>query len=249
MMWALFAAAAVLAAAWCAARARGGAVRAGLPHAPPGGAVLVVVIAHPDDEAMFMTPCMIGFREAGYRVKVLCLSNGGADGLGKVREKEMYSSAAGFGVARSDVTVVDDPLLEDGLRTAWDVPYAAALIARHCSSEAEGAHTAVLTFDDHGVSGHPNHIATSRAVRAALRSPNSPISAAYLVVSHAVWYKFTGVLGSLAPSCTGVGVKVGSPWPCLSAMLQHWSQMVWYRWLFIAFSRYTFAVDLEEVRR
>jgi hypothetical protein len=39
------------------------------------GSVLVVV-AHPDDEAMFFVPTIVHFRDAGWRVHVLSLSTG-----------------------------------------------------------------------------------------------------------------------------------------------------------------------------
>ena len=46
------------------------------------------VLAHPDDECMFFTPTICQMREEG-NLYILVLSNGGYDGLGKIREKEM----------------------------------------------------------------------------------------------------------------------------------------------------------------
>lgn len=36
----------------------------------------LILTAHPDDEAMFFSPTILGLREAGWHVKGLCLSNG-----------------------------------------------------------------------------------------------------------------------------------------------------------------------------
>jgi len=47
------------------------------PVSPPssnGHALLV--IAHPDDEAMFFAPTLAALREAGWRVCIMCLSTG-----------------------------------------------------------------------------------------------------------------------------------------------------------------------------
>ena len=50
---------------------------------------VLLVISHPDDESMFFGPTIQALRRAGARTHILCLSNGDADGLGAVREKEL----------------------------------------------------------------------------------------------------------------------------------------------------------------
>ena len=84
---------------------------------------VALVIAHPDDECMFFSPTLSRLsarklaspgsssransrRLRGVRVKwtVLCLSNGNACGLGKVREKELFESCATFQVSPSTRT-------------------------------------------------------------------------------------------------------------------------------------------------
>jgi len=53
---------------------------------------VLLVISHPDDESMFFGPTIQALRRAGARTHILCLSNGDADGLGAVREKELESA-------------------------------------------------------------------------------------------------------------------------------------------------------------
>ena len=48
---------------------------------------------------------------------ILCLSNGGADGLGAVRTKELETVKEFLGIASLDV--VDDPQMRDGFDQRW----------------------------------------------------------------------------------------------------------------------------------
>lgn len=91
-------------------------------------------------------------------------------------------------ISQANLTLVDDPRLQDGLQQAWDAAtvasYVAATVeqlqpdlvrASRCllfpfavSMRLElnaGIWTLqIVTFDPYGVSGHPNHIATYRGV-------------------------------------------------------------------------------------
>ena len=73
---------------------------------------ICLLIAHPDDEAMFFAPTLLALTrpEAGNHVKILCLSTGDAEGLGETRKKELVKSAMMLGVHdEDDVLVLDNP--------------------------------------------------------------------------------------------------------------------------------------------
>jgi N-acetylglucosaminylphosphatidylinositol deacetylase len=73
---------------------------------------ICLLIAHPDDEAMFFAPTVLALTrpETGNHVKILCLSTGNADGLGETRKKELIKSAMLLGLRQEeDVFVVDSP--------------------------------------------------------------------------------------------------------------------------------------------
>ena len=73
---------------------------------------ICLLIAHPDDEAMFFAPTVLALTRpsTGNHVKILCLSTGDADGLGETRRKELVKSAMMLGLRREDdVFVMDDP--------------------------------------------------------------------------------------------------------------------------------------------
>lgn len=67
------------------------------------GKRICLLIAHPDDEAMFFSPTLLWLTrpELGNQIFILCLSSGDADGLGHVRKEELRKSALLLGVKSS----------------------------------------------------------------------------------------------------------------------------------------------------
>lgn len=73
---------------------------------------IVLLTAHPDDEAMFFAPTVTHLTQPhlGNHLKILCMSTGTAGGVGEVRKKELAKSAALLGLRdKADVIVLDDP--------------------------------------------------------------------------------------------------------------------------------------------
>jgi N-acetylglucosaminylphosphatidylinositol deacetylase len=73
---------------------------------------ICLLIAHPDDEAMFFAPTVLALTrpETGNHVKILCLSTGNAAGLGETRKKELVKSGMMLGLRQEDdVFVIDSP--------------------------------------------------------------------------------------------------------------------------------------------
>ena len=61
---------------------------------------ILVVVAHPDDETMFFSPTVLGMQEdRGSNLYLLVISNGGYDGLGLERTREMMHAASHMGFA------------------------------------------------------------------------------------------------------------------------------------------------------
>ncbi|RHZ52682.1 PIG-L family deacetylase [Aspergillus thermomutatus] len=145
---------------------------------------ICLLIAHPDDEAMFFSPTVLALAkpELGNHLKILCLSSGDADGLGHIRKKELQQSAKHLGLRdASDVFIVDDPArFPDSMTATWSESDVASLLAsafapelasqpqsqssaarKRVAGTGASAPTAtidvLLTFDKHGVSNHPNH--------------------------------------------------------------------------------------------
>ncbi|KAI1465074.1 LmbE-like protein [Daldinia caldariorum] len=158
------------------------------------GKRICLLIAHPDDEAMFFAPTVLALTrpELGNHVKILCLSSGNADGLGEIRKKELVKSALLLGLAREDdVLVYESPDFPDSMTTTWDAKKISALLTsafaprpstttalpKHPSSSSSSVSSdsltppnatvdAIVTFDSRGVSSHPNHISLYHGARA-----------------------------------------------------------------------------------
>jgi N-acetylglucosaminylphosphatidylinositol deacetylase len=143
------------------------------------------------------------------------------------------------------------------------------------------AHAQVVTFDEGGVSGHPNHMALARAVSSLVRPtgeeiPLPPAVKIWALETTNIIRKYVGPLDILASVLvwlwlwlsesvrrrTGATDYEGnsrsindfrlclnvSPGLTFRAMLAYASQFVWYRRLFIVFSRYTYVNTLRELR-
>jgi N-acetylglucosaminylphosphatidylinositol deacetylase len=137
---------------------------------------IVLLIAHPDDEAMFFSPTLLAltYPALGNHLKILCLSTGNADGLGETRKNELVESAMKLGVRRKeDVFVLEDERFKDGMDQDWNITEIAQVLAdafvpapskQRLSTATEPLQDkpsatidVLITFDAGGVSHHPNH--------------------------------------------------------------------------------------------
>ncbi|KAI1803165.1 LmbE-like protein [Daldinia bambusicola] len=258
------------------------------------GKRICLLIAHPDDEAMFFAPTVLALTrpELGNHLKILCLSSGNADGLGEIRKKELVKSGMLLGLAREDdVLVYESPDFPDSMTTTWEANKISALLTsafaprpsaqKSSSSDSLTAPNAtidaLLTFDSRGISSHPNHVSLYHGARAFVSSLTrgkpgwaSPVDL-YTLTTVGLPRKYAGFLdvfataASLAlagPGAAGKKSDRGNPSVLVSvsalaggaresygaarrAMTEaHRSQMVWFRWGWIAMSRYMYINDL-----
>lgn len=130
---------------------------------------ILLLIAHPDDEAMFFAPTLLALTrpENGNHVKILCLSSGDADGLGEVRKKELVKSGLHLGIGtREDILIIEDKNFPDSMTVTWHprlisnlltAAFAPKMASISSKDAPQATIDALITFDAQGVSGHPNH--------------------------------------------------------------------------------------------
>ncbi|GIL75135.1 hypothetical protein Vretimale_7820 [Volvox reticuliferus] len=240
--------------AWCFRH-----VRSHLASSRAGQRALLVV-AHPDDESLFFASYIANAAHAGMEVHILCLSTGNADGFGHIRVAEMRQACATLKVPMSRLIIADDPKLQDGFHS-----WRADDICNHLAAAFKSIQPdELVTFDSGGVSGHPNHTSIYHAVRrfiTEMRAGGDSCHSSggggnrcrvYTLVTHPLLLKFTGPLGvlvllvasRLASGSGGVVLLARDPSLSFRAMICHWSQLVWYRLLFVLFSTYTYVNQL-----
>jgi N-acetylglucosaminylphosphatidylinositol deacetylase len=254
-------------------------------HPPLTNHRIALIIAHPDDEAMFFAPTLRALTDPtrNNHVTILCFTTGDADGLGHIRRGELIRSALLLGVRDPEhVVVLDEPArFPDAMGVAWDAERVAERLGRVFTppppplsrtgdlSPPPTTTTEIdvlITFDEGGVSRHPNHVsllhgcvAFVRAVARRREGRESPIQL-YTLTSTNVVRKYASVVDAVVTVVMSLArrrergvfpsplVMVSSPADVRRAQramtTAHQSQMRWFRWGWIGISRYMVVNDL-----
>jgi LmbE family N-acetylglucosaminyl deacetylase len=135
----------------------------------PGG--VLAVFAHPDDESLLAGGALTGCARAGHRVAIVSMTRGergpgNRSGLGEVREAELQAAAHALGAAAAEC--LDYP---DGELAGVDENEAAQALAGLLDRERPQA---VISFSEEGLYWHPDHLAVSRLLAAALELADPP---------------------------------------------------------------------------
>jgi N-acetylglucosaminylphosphatidylinositol deacetylase len=217
------------------------------------------VVAHPDDEVMFFGPSILRCE----RAYVLSLSRGwpAEDG----RTSEFFASCRVLGLG--DRCYVDDRPLLDGFQYEWSADEVRSIVSKYVGWIEPDR---IVTFDREGVSGHPNHISVSRALSRTVPDgfdseaisrnhtattkkdgetvdlddiPLYQLQTGWRLVKYGGCY---AALIYLAISDLKAGYFFLTPGQQLLSMtlqkafLEHHSQVVWYRVLWMVLSRFVF---------
>lgn len=140
-------------------------------------ATVVFVHAHPDDEAIFTAGTMCLLNGAGHRV-VLVVATGGELGIphedaagpehvAETRRRETELAARHLGVARTEFLGYHDSGMEgdpanDAPGSLWSAD-PAEVAGRLTAILREEDAAALVTYDETGIYGHPDHLQVHRA--------------------------------------------------------------------------------------
>ena len=210
---------------------------------PP--ARILLVTAHPDDEVMFFGPLVYWVtRSKDSKIYLLCLSNGGD----KKRKEELWKCAKLLGIPEDNVTIVMSTELPDDRNVQWPTEIVAECILQHIEIYKINA---VVTFDKHGISKHKNHISLYYAIAALCIEKKVPhYCKLYVLESVNIIRKYVQLLDlpiSLLSASYWYLITYDQKNNIKKAMAAHESQYVWFRKLYMIFSRYTFINTLQEV--
>lgn len=216
---------------------------------------VVYVIAHPDDEVMFFLPLVLELAKPHHHnhILIVCFSDGDADGLGPIRRQELERSAKMLGIDK--VTILN---FEDGMNITWNADSVADALRPYITRDS-----VIITFDDQGVLGHPNHISLYHgAVKMVKKTKNKLFKLKLL--NFIDKYSFTllslvelfiNYVTRIVNQVLGININISfypakteemrfySDLNALAAaygamMYGHYSQMVWFRYGWLLFSRY-----------
>ncbi|KAF6715323.1 N-acetylglucosaminyl-phosphatidylinositol de-N-acetylase [Oryzias melastigma] len=141
--------------------------------------------------------------------------------------------------------------LPDDPKAEWSTALISSVVGKHLRAQTFNL---VLTFDGSGVSGHANHVAIYTAIRHLISTGEVPKECTFLsLVTVGLLRKYFSFLelplSWLLPShlCLLVGSKGYKR--AKAAMLCHGSQLLWFRRLYIAFSRYMFVNTFQVIPR
>ena len=175
---------------------------------------------------------------------MLCLSNGNYEGLGREREKELEKSCARLGFTEPP-TIIDDPELQDGMDNQWAPALIADYVSKHCKNKEQldgeaGKIDIIVTFDQWGISNHPNHIAIFHGIEHMMKQKLMLDVEIFTLTTVMLWRKYLALADVnfiLTDEWQAYRLNVCEAYGVLS---EHVTQNVWFRKLFIIFSRYTY---------
>ena len=228
---------------------------------------ILLIIAHPDDESMFFTPLLsyLTHKQFTDKTHILSLSNGGSD----TRSNELKSAANKvFGIRHKNIKIINDTEnLRDCITLYWDKD----IIIKHVN-EYINKHDIdiIFTFDNYGISGHPNHISVYNALQYGVDNDLFEIHASNnnafdggrvldifalksvrLVRKYWCWLEPMLWLIAFVPMNWNIDnsdiVVLSAPNKCYDGMTYHASQFIWYRKLFVIFTRYAWINQFHKI--
>jgi N-acetylglucosaminylphosphatidylinositol deacetylase len=120
---------------------------------------------------MFFTPTLnsllnrINKSKYEINIRLLCLSNGNYDKIGDIREKEFLNVMKNLRIENYEI--INDDRLQDNINYKWDKEVVYEKINEYLYKNNEEAFknlTHIITFDEYGVTNHPNHISCYEGV-------------------------------------------------------------------------------------
>ncbi|NNN09453.1 MAG: PIG-L family deacetylase [Acidimicrobiaceae bacterium] len=132
--------------------------------------------AHPDDESFGLGAVLTEFASQGARTSVLCFTRGEAstlhvndDDLATVRSLEFARAAAVLGVSRTGLLGYPDGHLSDQPLSE---------LTAHAMQMAEEVEAdLLLTFDEGGITGHPDHVRATQVAQVLATTHGVPVLA------------------------------------------------------------------------
>ena len=215
---------------------------------------VILLIAHPDDESMFFLPMIYALKNEDCFIEVVCVTNGNS----KVRQEEMETIAKVIPLDKLTVLDLSDIGIIDSFGTKWDTKTLSRALKPYIKNESS---VQVVTFDDNGISGHENHISLYYAALELKEEVPNPkyyslktvsILRKYIIPFDVIILLLKDLVTVICSCCRSKRrdshlFVMLRPWRNWKCMATHHSQFVWFRKLFVFFSRYTFINEINQI--
>ncbi|KAI6178697.1 N-acetylglucosaminylphosphatidylinositol deacetylase [Aphelenchoides besseyi] len=208
------------------------------------GSRCLLLIAHPDDECMFFGPTLLNLVRNRCELYVLCISTGNADGLGSKRTSELVAACKQLGIPSQFLTIMNFDGLKDG-DCKWETEKLSRIVLQHAERlDIE----VIISFDGRGVSSHLNHIACFHALQFLYTNGHIPSGTQIFVLETvSIFRKYVGIFDVHCSYMSPTFMLCAAPWTVWLAMRKHRSQLVWFRYLYMIFSRYVMINTLKRI--
>ncbi|KRT78966.1 hypothetical protein AMK59_8031 [Oryctes borbonicus] len=210
---------------------------------------ILIVIAHPDDECMFFGPTIQNFvNRKNCCLYLMCMSTGKNYGMDKVRKRELYEACKVLGINEGSVMIYNHTLMPDSHSDKWPAELLGQLILRQV--EVYDIDT-LITFDKHGISRHSNHCSIYYAIAHLSIERSLPKRCRVFVLESVnilrkYWLLLDIPLSFLLSRYRFISTQNDRK-KINEAMKKHKSQLVWFRRLYLIFSRYTIINTLQQM--
>ncbi|XP_053208282.1 N-acetylglucosaminyl-phosphatidylinositol de-N-acetylase-like [Panonychus citri] len=225
----------------------------------------LIVIAHPDDETMFFGPLLVSLiSNSPDKIFILCLTSGDFYGLGAIRSIELITAVQQIGLPKVNLFLTDQ--FRDGFDQHWNSSLISLIVEEKIRNHNI---THVITFDEFGVSHHPNHRDTHSFIKVFSSSSGQLATSVkfFLLESVSLHRKYLSFL-DIPISLIDIeindwlsnhkypnqrkwffGLTPSKYLKLVRALYAHESQMVWFRKVYSILSRYMFMNTLTDYNR
>ena len=196
------------------------------------GKNILLLTAHPDDEIMFFFPTIKNLKHNN--LYLLCLSNGNYENLGKIREKEIQKICQ---LLNFRGLFIED--FEDDINNFWDTEKIQIKVNKYIQKHNIDI---LITFDNKGISYHPNHISCNIGTNNTEGVEIFNLETVYFYRKYIGYFDIFNIQNNETVFFNLNILQV------IYYMVIHWSQMKWYRLLFLIFSRYSYVNNLKKIK-
>ena len=193
---------------------------------------ILLVIAHPDDEIMFFFPTIKQLNNDN-NIHIICLSNGNYNNLGIIREKEIKRIC---NLLKINTLFVDN--FQDDIKIYWNIERIKINVENQIKKYNIDT---IITFDEKGISYHPNHISCNMGVK------NIKGIDIYILETVNFYRKFIAYFDIFNIDKKDILFYNLNLLEIIYYMSIHESQMNWYRFIFLIFSRYSYMNNLIKI--